>query len=189
MRSSDAISECNSAVHSIGAPSFNSPVTGTRKRSAGDSWRDAEWKPINLPEAAAGKLTILVLGFSRQGGQKTGLWAKHLSADFATDPLFTSYTVAMLEDAPAMLRGMIRSGIRSGTPVSERDHVVTTASGEAAWKEFLHAAQKDIPYLVLLDSGGKVRWTGHGAFEQQQYEALRIAVKTEEYRHGSEPRG
>jgi hypothetical protein len=146
-------------------------------------------KPINLPEAAAGKLTILVLGFSRQGGQKTGLWAKHLSADFATDPLFTSYTVAMLEDAPAMLRGMIRSGIRSGTPVSERDHVVTTASGEAAWKEFLHAAQKDVPYLVLLDSGGKVRWTGHGAFEQQQYEALRTAVKTEEYRHGSEPRG
>jgi hypothetical protein len=144
-------------------------------------------KPINLPEATAGKLTVLVLGFNKQGGQQTGVWAKHLSQDFGTDPSFTSYTVAVLEDAPALLRGMIKSGIRSGTPGSERDHVVTTVSGEAAWKKFLRVKQKDVPYLVLLDSDGKVRWTGHGPFEQGQYETLKAAVRAEEYRHRSEP--
>jgi hypothetical protein len=137
-------------------------------------------KPIELPEAATGKTTVLILGFSKQGGQQTGVWQDHLSQDFATDPYFTSYTIAMLEGVPTLFRGMIKSGIRSGTPAPKRDHVVTTVSGEAAWKKFAGVSDSSVPYLVLLDGAGHVRWSGHGLFDQRQYDVLRSAVKNVE---------
>jgi hypothetical protein len=133
--------------------------------------------PIELPEAAASKIVVLILGFSKQGGQQTGLWHAHLSQDFANDPHFTSYAIAVLEGDPSLLRGMIKAGIRNGTPVPRRDHMVTTVSGEAAWKKFAGVSDSNIPYLVLLDGAGHVRWSGHGVFEQRQYEGLKVAVK------------
>ena len=131
----------------------------------------------NCPRPLAGKITVLILGFSKQGGQRTGPWQEHLSQDFANDRHFTSYTIAVLEDVPALFRGMIKSGIRSGTPAAKRDHMVTTVSGESALKKFAAVSDSSVPYLVLLDGSGHARWSGHGQFEQQQYDELRVAVK------------
>ena len=135
---------------------------------------------IDLPQAAAGKVTVLILGFSKQGGQQTGIWEKHLSQDFSGDAHFTSYTVAVLEDAPALFRKMIKAGIRSGTPTPKRDYVITTESGEASLKRFLGVSDNNIPYLLLLDGTGRVCWSGQGTFEEHQYEALRTAIKDRE---------
>ena len=137
----------------------------------------ANGTPIELPDAAAGKVTLLILGFSKQGGQQTGAWADRVSQDLASDPHFTRYTIAVLEGVPTLLRGMVKSGIEKGTPPAKRDHMVTTVSGQAAWKKYAGVTDTKVPYLVLLDGGGHLRWRGHGLFEQQQYEALRAAVK------------
>jgi hypothetical protein len=134
-------------------------------------------RPIELPEAAAGKIALLLLGFSKQGGEQTGVWEDHVSKDFADDPRFTVYTIAVLEGVPALFRGMVKSGIRSGTPAPKRDRMVTTVSGEAALKKFAGVSDSKIPYLVLLDASGHVRWRGHGPFEQGQYGALKAVVK------------
>ncbi len=137
----------------------------------------ANGKSIELPEAAAGKITLLILGFSKQAGGQTAPWWENASQDFASDPRFTCYTIAVLEDVPALLRGMVKSGIRSGIPAPQRNHMIMTVSGEAAWKKFFAVSDRKVPYLVLLDAGGHVRWSGHGVFERRQYEVLKTAVK------------
>ena len=139
-------------------------------------------KSIELPDAAAGKVTLLILGFSKKAGQETGAWREHVLKDFAGDARFATYSVAVLEDAPAFVRPMIRSGIRSGTPEALRDHMVTTASGEAEWMKVLGASDKDVPYLVLLDPAGHFEWSGSGVFKEQEYAQLKGEVKRVENR-------
>jgi hypothetical protein len=86
----------------------------------------------------------------------------------------------VLEGVPSLLRGMIKAGIRNGMPVASRDHMLTTVSSEAAWKKFAGVSDSKVPYLVLLDGTGHVRWSGHGVFEQRQYDGLKLALKDTE---------
>lgn len=137
----------------------------------------ANGKPIELPDAAADKVTLLILGFSKVAGPRAGVWEQHVSDEFGHDPHLAVYSVAMLESVPRLLRGTVKSGIESGTPKAKRDRMVTTFSGEAAWKQFTGAADDKVPYLVLLDGAGKTCWSGHGLFDEKQYEALRTVLK------------
>ena len=133
---------------------------------------------ITLPDASAGKITLLLLGFSKQGGEQAGSWERHASEQFAHDSRFTAYTVAMLEDMPSMFRGIVRSSIRNGTPPAKREHAVTTATDEAAWKQFADVSDAKLPYLILLDAKGVVRWSAHGLWGDQLHQELTAAVQS-----------
>lgn len=133
---------------------------------------------ITLPDASAGKITFLVLGFSKQGGDLSGSWERHVSEEFAHDAHFAVYTVAMLEDMPGMFRGLAKSGIRNGTPPARREHVVTSTTGEAPWKQFLGVSDAKVPYLVLLDSAGLTRWSGHGPWNESLYQQFNLAAQS-----------
>jgi hypothetical protein len=154
-----------------------SQMTAIRSNPPKIHGETANGRSLELPDAAVGKVTLLILGFSKAGGQQTGVWQQHVSGELGHDPHFTIYTIAVLESVPSLFRGMVKSGIRSGTPKAERDHMVTTVSGEAAWKQFAGVSDDRVPYLVLLDGTGHVRWTGHGLFEERQDAALRAAVR------------
>jgi hypothetical protein len=73
-------------------------------------------EPIVLPDDAARKVMLLVLGASRKGGDRTGPWKDHFIADFGTNPHATHYVAALLQRVPAAFRGVIRTGMRSGDP-------------------------------------------------------------------------
>jgi hypothetical protein len=133
-------------------------------------------QPIVLPDAAAGKVTLLVLGASKKGGDRTGTWREHFQADFGSDPRVDYFTAALLENAPAVFRGMIKAGMRSGTPLAARSHVVICTSDEAAWKKYLGLADDALPGVLLLDSSGHVRWSYDGVFEPGRYSALKAAT-------------
>lgn len=133
-------------------------------------------KPITLPDASAGKVTLLLVAFSRKGGDNTAAWRDRFEHDFGSNPRVTSYAVAMLQDAPSLLRGMIKAGMRSGTPPARRSHFVVCTSNEQAWKQFTGMSDDKWPFLVLLDGSGHVRWTHGGLFAESQYAALKAAV-------------
>jgi hypothetical protein len=71
---------------------------------------------ITLPDAALGHPAIFTIGFSRAGGDATGRWNRELKKQLAGKSDARFYTVAVLQDAPKMVRGMIRHGMRSGIP-------------------------------------------------------------------------
>lgn len=133
---------------------------------------------IVLPDAALGKTTLLVLGFSKKGGERTGAWREHFSTDFDSNPHAAYFVAAMLQNAPAMFRGMIRSSMRAGTPAAARRHVLTSASDEAAWKAYLHVTDDSLPAVLLLDASGRALWSHNGSFDSEHYKDLKTAATT-----------
>jgi hypothetical protein len=127
-----------------------------------------------------GKATILVLGFSRKAGDLSAAWRDHIAsdfgADFGADAHAAWFVVAFLESAPSLVRGMIKSAMRSGTPVPARSHTIVAVSGEAVWKKFAGVKDDKLPCLLLMDGAGRIAWSACAAFEQARYSALKDAA-------------
>jgi hypothetical protein len=75
-------------------------------------------------------VALLVIGASKKGGERTGPWKDHFVADFGSNPHVSYYVAALLQGVPPLFRGMIRSGMRDGTPDAARSHVLTSATEE-----------------------------------------------------------
>jgi hypothetical protein len=61
-------------------------------------------KAILPPDAAVGKVTLLVLGASRKGGERTEPWKDHFVADFGSKPNATYYVAALPQGVPGPFR-------------------------------------------------------------------------------------
>ncbi len=133
-------------------------------------------RPISLPDDAHGKIALLVIGFSRKGGDATGAWRLRFKKDFGADPRYAVYPIAVLEDAPRLVRGMIKSGMRENTPKDEQDNFVILVHGEKDLKRVVEYSAPDDAYLLLIDRDGQIRWRGHGLFREDAYMPLRDAA-------------
>ena len=151
------------------------PIGGEPPKLHGQTLDD---KAIVLPDAAAGKVTLLLVSLSRKAGERTAPWREHFAADFASDPHATYYVAALLQDAPSFLRGMIRSSIRNGTPAAAQSRVLSSVTDEAAWKQYLEIKDDSLPAVLLLDQGGHVRWSYNGVFDPDRYRDLKAATIT-----------
>ncbi len=128
-----------------------------------------------LADELRGHASIVVAGFSREAGDKCGAWAKAIQADAAMAKA-TVYQIAMLEGAPALLRGMIKSGMKKGVPAAEQDRFVVLTQDEKQWRQYFGVTDDKDPYVGLLDSSCKVLWRGHGQAAQLEPQ-LRGALK------------
>jgi hypothetical protein len=133
-------------------------------------------KSIVLPNDAAGKVTLLVLGASRKGGEQTNPWKEHFIADFGANPQAAYYVAALLQRVPTPFRAVIRTSMRSGTPNAVRSHVLTSASDEDAWKNYLGMGNDSLPGVLLFDESGHALWSHVGVFDVHEYEALKTAA-------------
>lgn len=122
-------------------------------------------KPVVVADAVRGHATILIAGFSSEGGAHSGEWAKAIHAD----PAFANvavYQVAELERAPGFIRGMIRNGMKKDVPPADQDRVVVLTTDSMLWQEYFDVASDKDAYIVLLDPHGKILWHGHGPAAQ-----------------------
>jgi len=69
---------------------------------------------VVLPDAASGKVAVLVFGFTRASQTTTGGWMKHIQGDFGKSHGFVLYQLPVIEEAPKLIRGMIISGMKKG---------------------------------------------------------------------------
>lgn len=134
---------------------------------------------VLLPEAAAGRVAVLIFGFSKASKVPTSAWAKKIDADFATQPSFTLYQLPVLEDVPRLIRGMVISGMRKSVPESMRDHFVPILQGEPELKSLVNYKESDDAYLVVLDREGKIIRQLHGAApDDATYSQLAAAINS-----------
>lgn len=117
-------------------------------------------KRISLPEASAGHVAAVVIGFTHASNSQVREWSTRLQSELPT------YTIAVLEDAPRLVRGMATAGIRSGVPRDQRDHFLIVTKGEKALKEAVGFDRPDDPYVALIDASGTIRWRAHGAVSE-----------------------
>jgi hypothetical protein len=119
-------------------------------------------KKIVLPDAFAGHPAILVIGFSRSGGDSAGRWDKRLRQDLAGDKSVRIFSVAELQDAPKLARGLIRHGMRGGIPPNEHDSFVLLYQDEDLWKQLAEFSDTNDAYVLLVDAAATIRWRAHG---------------------------
>lgn len=131
---------------------------------------------IELPEAASGKIAVLVFGFSKASKAPTSAWAKKISADFSQQSGFVLYQLPVLEDVPRFVRGMVISSMRKGVAPEMRDHFVPILTGEADLKKLVGYKEPDDAYLVLIDRDGKIAAQTHGALTDANYAEFRIRI-------------
>ncbi len=118
-------------------------------------------KQMVLADVVRGHPAILVAGFSRQGGNGTGVWVKAIHADPALAGI-PVYEIAQIAGAPGLIRGMIRSGMKKSVPAAEHDSFVVLTQDEKPWRAYFDVSDDQVPYVLMMDATGKVVWRGHG---------------------------
>lgn len=116
---------------------------------------------IVLAEAVRGRPAVLIVGFSRDAGDGCGAWSRAVRNDPALAKVAV-YQVAILEQAPGFVRGMIKSSMRKGISPSEQDEFVVLVQDEKLWRSYFGVTAEKEPYVEFLDASGQIRWHGHG---------------------------
>ncbi|WP_348262240.1 hypothetical protein P8935_20845 [Telmatobacter sp. DSM 110680] len=119
-------------------------------------------KKIVLSDALRGHAAVLVAGFSHDGGMGCGDWMKAIRADPSLAGVDV-YEVAMLEGAPGLFRGMIKSAMRKGMSSEEQQRSVVLTQDDKLWQAYFAVSNPQEPQVMLLDAQGNVVWRGHGA--------------------------
>ena len=132
---------------------------------------------VTLPDAASGKVTALVFGFTKASQNSTGPWMKHLRDDFGKSGGFDLYQLPVIEEAPRMIRGMIISGMKKGVPENERANFIPVLHKEADLKKLVNYKEPDDAYIVVLDRNGKVVYQTHGGVDAAGYADLRTQLQ------------
>ena len=132
---------------------------------------------VILPESVSGKVAVLVLGFSKASSTPTGAWAKRAQEEFGKNPGFAMYQLAVIEEAPSLIRGMIISGMKKGMPDAQRAYVVPVVHRESELKKQVNFKQPDDAYILLLDRSGTIVYEAHAASLDPGYAELRGKVQ------------
>lgn len=130
-------------------------------------------KKFSMPGAVHGHPAVLVVCFTHASGPHCMDWTKRLESDFKNNADVEIYTAIFLEDAPKLVRGMAKAGIRSGVAKEDYDHYLIVIEHEKEVKAAVHFQEPDDAYLMVLGPDGEVRWTSHGAVSEQTVSKIR----------------
>jgi ATP10 protein len=113
-------------------------------------------KKVSLPGAFGGQATVVIVGFTHASQKQTKAWGERLRGQLPV------WSIAVLEDAPRMVRGMAAHGIKSGTPKEDYDRFVLVYRGEKELKAAAEFAAPDDAYVMVVNGAGAIRWRFHG---------------------------
>jgi hypothetical protein len=109
---------------------------------------------VSLPKDATGRAAVVIFTFSKSAGNAAKQWNKALRAEFKDRGELAVYQVAVLEDVPRILRGVVMRGIRSGTPEELHNSFLVVLKEADALKTYAAYQRAEDPYLVVLDQQG-----------------------------------
>jgi hypothetical protein len=133
-------------------------------------------KPTTLARDVSGKPAVVVIGFSKASSSESAAWAKRLKGDASLAGMAV-YQVAVLEEVPKLVRGMVKSSIRGSVPVADQGTFVMLFHDEAQWKELAHYKNADDAYVVVLDRSGTTRFTVAGAVADHYGDVVEAAKR------------
>ena len=107
-------------------------------------------------------------------------WEDRTNAEFHNNPNVAIYSIAVLEDAPRFVRGMAVHGMKSGTPVGQRDHFVVVYKGELDLKRVtgFQKSEGADAYILLLDRECELKGTTHGAMTEAAFSELNKRISS-----------
>jgi hypothetical protein len=131
-----------------------------------------------LPDAAAGKSALVMMGFTYDSRFDVERWAEHVRREFGANGTVTFFEVPVIGGMGRMAKWFIDSGMRKGTPKELHENVITVYGGSDRWKKAMgfSKAQEDAAYLALLGPDGRVQWLHHGGYTEDAARALKTAL-------------
>jgi hypothetical protein len=131
-----------------------------------------------LPQASAGKVTLVALGFTYKSRFPVEAWADWYRTTIDPKTNITFFEVPMIGGLATLGRWFIDRGMRSGTPAELHDQVITVYQGTGDWKTRLSYSDdhKDDAYLIVFDRAGVVRWLHHGGFDTSWSNELKAVL-------------
>src|SRR3954468_8461830 len=93
-----------------------------------------------LPEASAGKVTLIAMGFTYASRVPVEAWGEWYGTVIGSRTEVTFFEVPMLGGLATLGRWFIDRGMRDGTRVELHEHVITVYRGTAHWKQRLSYA-------------------------------------------------
>lgn len=134
-----------------------------------------------LPDAAAGKSALVMMGFTYDSRFDVEKWAEHVRAEYQANAAVTFFEVPVIGGMGRMAKWFIDSGMRKGTPKELHENVITVYGGVDRWKKAMgfSKAQEHTAYLALLGPDGRVRWLHRGGFSEEALAALKNAISTD----------
>lgn len=159
------------------------PGSAPRQLAIGDALPELRGEFLNgkaaiLPQAAAGRPALLLLGFTYDSRIAVEAWASRFREQYkSAGDRVTFFEVPMIGGMARMGKWFIDSGMRKGTPKQDWEHVITVYGGVAPWKARTAFQDPKAAYLVLIDGAGKVAWMHRDSgFNEKAFAALRSAV-------------
>jgi hypothetical protein len=129
-----------------------------------------------LPQAASGRVALLMLGFTYDSRFQVEAWAKRFRQDFGTKPGVTFFEIPMIGGMARMGKWFVDSGMRRGTPKVDHENVITVYGGTDAWKQRVGFNDPKAAYLILIDQHSRVAWRSAGSLDEQRYSTLSSEV-------------
>ena len=132
-----------------------------------------------LPDAAAGKSALVMMGFTYDSRFDVEKWAEHVRREFSANNEVTFFEVPVIGGMGRMAKWFIDAGMRKGTPKELHENVITVYGGVDRWKQTMgfSKAQENAAYLALLGPDGRVQWIHRGGgFTEEAFTALRTAL-------------
>ncbi len=118
-----------------------------------------EKTPVSLPEAAKGKVTLVVISFLHQNQPQLDSWLEPFVDKYGNKESHTFYEVPMISGGYKFMRPMIDGGMRAGIPKAKHKNVVTMYGDVKKYIKALNLNPK-YGYAFLLDREGIIRWQG-----------------------------
>ncbi|MGA2214258.1 MAG: hypothetical protein ABSH31_13370 [Bryobacteraceae bacterium] len=132
--------------------------------------------PALLPQAAAGRVALLLLGFTYDSRFPVEAWTKQFRHEFDRYPNVTFYEIPLIGGMARIGKWFIDRGMRQGTPKPDQGNVITVYGGTDPWKQRVGFSDPKAAYLILLDKSGKVGWQYGGGFDEERYRELSSQV-------------
>ncbi len=129
-----------------------------------------------LPQAASGKVALLLLGFTYDSRFEVEAWTKDFRHEFEKNPKVTFYEIPLIGGMARLGKWFIDSGMRRGTPQADQENVITVYGGTDAWKQRVGFSDPKAAYLILIDANGKVAWQCSDGFGEDRYRVLSTQV-------------
>ncbi|HLJ46099.1 MAG TPA: hypothetical protein VKU01_08835 [Bryobacteraceae bacterium] len=120
-------------------------------------------KHLALPDDAKGEFVLLIIGFTHGSQSQTKEWSVRARHEFPDEGRLRIFSIAVLQDAPRLIRPMIRSGLKHDLPPDQQDRFLILTRDEKVLKQTAGFSNADDAYLVLLGPDGEIRWRFNGA--------------------------
>jgi hypothetical protein len=165
------------AVATLAVGALTAPANGVTAMFPSVTGRNLNGATVQLPRDFQAPASIVYVAFVRGQQAQVDTWKPFVAGLRRRIPAIGEYEVPTLSRGNALFRGFIDGGMRNGiTDPAARAATITLYIDKRPFDAALGIANEDAIAVVLVTPGGNVLWSGRGAFDDAQGNALAAAA-------------